>query len=172
MEREVWVRAGMFGTIIVLVGLILITPSYLPHPSALTSLPILIVAMTSNEKSVIVDVTGALQAYLYDNITLNVTGLDVANGTPSSWNVGMNDTYNAEVYIPANLTSWRIHVWLTDHQGNYFEYNVTLRLFLDPSNGDRLTMSFTFPDDPGTAEQFITPPSDFRWPVPRRGVLP
>lgn len=167
-----WIRAGMFGTIIVLVAMILVTPSFLPHPSALTSLPVLIVAMTSNQKSVVVDVTGALEAYLYDNITMNVTQIGSANATEPAYNVGLNDTYNLEVYIPANLTSWRIHVWLTDRQGNYFEYNLTLRVFLNPAIGDRITMSFTFPDDPGTAEQFVTPPSDFRWYVPRRGVLP
>lgn len=166
------VRAGMFATIIFLVALILVTPSFLPHPSALTSLPILIVAMTHDQKSVIVDVTGAIQAYLYDNITLNVTQIGAVNGTPPPRNAFLKDTYNLEMYVPSNLTSYRIHVWLTDHQGNYFEYNVTLRLFLNPANGNRITMAVTFPDDPGTAEQTVTPPADFRWFIPRRGVLP
>ena len=166
-----WVRAGMFGTIIVLVALILITPSLLGHPSELTSLPVLIVAMTHNETSFIVDVTGAVQAYLYRSIALTVSQMnsDGTNGT--QWSYTRNDAYSAAVYVPANATPLWIHTKLLDQQDNYFEYNVTMHTFNDTANGNRLTMLFNFPDDEGTMARYVVPPADFRWPVPRRGMI-
>ena len=171
MDRELSIRAGMFGTIIVLVALILITPNLLGHPSEFASLPVLIVAMTHNETAFIVDVTGSVQAYLYDNIVLSASHMnpDGTNGT--RWSYVGNDTYNAEMYVPANATPLWIRTRLLDQQGNYFEYNVTVSTFNDTANANQLTMLFTFPDDPGTMPRNVVPPADFRWPVPRRGVV-
>ena len=172
MEREVWVRAAMFGTIIVLVALILETPNLLGRPSELTSIPVLIVALTHDQSRIIVDVTAAVQAYLYDNVTLDVNHVE-ANGTNVTLvHYARNDTYNVETEVPANATPLWIHTRLVDLQGNYFEYNMTVRTFADPNNGYKLTMAFGFPDDPGTAPRYAVPPTDFRWPVPRRGMTP
>lgn len=165
------VRAAMFGTIIVLVVFILITPTLLGHPSELTSVPVLIVAMTHEKSSFIVDVTGAVQAYLYENITLTVStmGPDHANTTRGAY--ARNDTYNAAVYVPANATPLFIHTRLVDQQGNFFEYNLTVDKFNDTANANQLTLVFTFPDDMGTAARYAVPPTDFRWAVPRRGMV-
>lgn len=166
------IRAGMFGTIIVLVVLILVTPTLLGHPSELSSAPVLLVAMTHDQSMLVVGVTGAVQAYLYDNITLNVSRVD-PNGTNTSLGrFAQNDTYTAELYVPApaNATLLWIHVRLVDQQHTYFEYNVTM--YLDTTVAGRLTMVFNFPDVPGTATQRVVPPDDFRWAVPRRGMLP
>lgn len=174
VEREVWVRAGMFGTIIILVVLILVTPNLLGHPSELSSVPVLLVAMTPDRSMLIVDVTGAVQAYLYDNVTMNVSRWN-PNGTGTSLaSYARNDTYNAALYLPApaNSTLLWIHVRLVDQQRNYFEYNVTMYTFNDTENGDRLTMVFNFPDVPTTTTQRVVPPSDFRWAVPHRGLVP
>lgn len=162
----------MFGTIIAMVALIVITPSLLGHPSELTSIPVLIVAMTHDHTTLIVDVTGAVQAYLYRNVTLNVSRL-AANGTNAS--VGFtsrNETFNAELFIPLNETPLWIHTRLVDQQNNYFEYNVTVSTFNDTKNENKLTMAFNFPDDPGTATRYVVPPADLPWPVPRRGMTP
>ena len=169
-----WVRAGMFATIITLMALILLTPTLLGHPSELTAIPALIVAMTPDHATIIVDVTAAAQAYLYKNITLTVSHMDVTanytNITEASF--ARNDSYNAALYVPANATPLWIHTWLIDQQDNFFEYNVTVSRFNDPNNGGQLTMVFNFPDEPGTATRYAVPPADFRWPVPRRGMLP
>ncbi len=162
----------MFAIIIVLMGLILLTPSLLGRPSELTSVPALIVAMTRDESTFIVDVTGAVQAYLYENITLSVSTMGPGGANTTRGWYARNDTYNAAVYVPANATPLWIHTRLVDQQGNYFEYNVTVDKFNDAANGGKLTMVFTFPDDPGTAARNVVPPLDFRWPVPRRGMLP
>jgi len=162
----------MFGTIIVLVALILVTPNLLGHPSELTSIPVLIVAMTHDQGMFIVDVTGAVQAYLYKNVTLNVSRMN-PNGTSTFLaSYSRNDTYNAALYVPVNETPLWVHTRLVDQQDNYFEYNVTMSTFNDSSNFDKLTMVLSFPDDPGTATRNVVPPADFRWPVPRRGMLP
>lgn len=166
-----WLRAGMFGMIIVLVALILVTPNLLGHTSELSSVPELIVAMTHDRTQIIVDVTAAVQAYLYQNITL-----DVKHMNPDFSNVTLvplmrNDTYNAQVEIPASQTPLWIHARLVDFQGNYFEYNLTVRTFHDATNAYKLTMAFDFPDDRGTAARYAVPPADFRWPIPRRGMV-
>ncbi len=160
----------MFGTIIVLVSLILVTPNLLGRPSELASIPVLIVAMNANETEVIVDVTAAVQAYLYDNVTLEVYHMNLNGTNDTLVPYAANDTYNVQVEVPANATPLWIHAKLVDAQGNYFEYNVTVRTFSDAGNGYKLTMAFNFPDEPGTAPRYTVPPADFRWPIPRRGM--
>lgn len=161
----------MFGTIIVLVALILITPNLLGRPSELASIPVLIVAMNHDRTMVIVDVTAAVQAYLYDNITLEVKHMnaDFTNRTLAVYS--QNDTYNVQVNVMANETPFYIHARLVDLQGNYFEYNMTMRTFYDTNNLYKLTMVFNFPDEPSTASRYTVPPADFRWAIPRRGMI-
>ncbi len=166
------IRAGMFGTIIVLVVLILLTPALLGHPSELSSAPVLLVAMTADGSRLVVDVTGAVQAYLYDNVSLNVSH-ENANGTRTNLgSFAQNETYNAALYVPVpvNGTPLWIHARLVDQQRNYFELNVTM--YVDTAAPNPSTMVFTFPDASSTMPQRIVPPADFRWAVPRRGMLP
>lgn len=169
----------MFATIMILVALVLITPSFLGHPSELASLPILIVAMTHDKQSVIVDVTSFAQPYLYDNVTLGVGYENATNVTVPYDNVMQSDAYSESLYVPANVSNLynlyvnplHIHARLVDRQGNYFEINVTVRLSLDSSG--KTAMVFRFPDDKGsTTTVQRTPPDDFRWPVPRKGTMP
>ncbi len=169
----------MFGTIMVLVAMVLITPSLLGHPSELSSLPGLIVAMTHDKQSVIVDVTSFSQPYLYDNITVGVGYENATNATVPYVSVTQNETYSESLTVPTNVSGvynlyvnpLHVHTKLVDRQGNYFELNVTMRLSLDP--GGKTLMVFRFPDDKGsTAVRQTTPPDDFRWPVPRRGMVP
>ena len=168
----------MFSTIVALVALILVTPSFLGHPTTLASLPVLIVAMAPHTDILIVDVTGGLQPYLYANVSLEATPMGLANSTSYREAAGGNWTYGATLYIPPNGTThlpmngtkFLVHTRLVDRDGNLFEYNLTVRTYRN-TNGDPV-MVFTFPDDPGAAEMQRTPPSDFRWVVPRRGSVP
>ncbi len=130
----------MFGAIIVLVVLILVTPSLMGRPTVLTP-PVLIVGVTPDKANLTVYVTASVQAYLYDDITVN-------------------------------LTYWHVHVWLRDEQDNYFEDNVTVRVFQDPANQNALTLAFTFPDDKSAATVTRSWTDDFRVAIPRRGTLP
>lgn len=163
-----WVRAAMFATIIVLVVMILITPSLQGHPTELGSLPILILAYAPKTSTVIASVNGAAQAYLYESINLTVRSLP-GNNTTIAW-YEANDSYVAQLKVPANATPLYVHTRLKDRGGNLFELNVTMNLTVDASL--KPIMVFTFPTDRDTADVTVTPPSDFRWPVPRRGMIP
>jgi hypothetical protein len=159
----------MFATVLALTALILVTPNLIGHPSELASLPILIVALTRDQATVIVDVTGAVQAYLYDNITLDVRSLPPPANNTTIGSYARNDTYSGQVYVPANATPLYIHARLVDHSGNFFEENVTMNLTTDSNSN--LIMVFRFPTNAGDTEITRTPPDDFRWPVPRRGMI-
>ena len=172
MEREVWLRAGMFAAIIALVILILVTPGFLGHPPSLASLPILIVGVTPTHDNLSVYIAASVQAYLYNRITVNLTRFDAANVSVGWSNVSEPYSYGVDVKVPLNLTYWRVHALLVDQQDNYFEYNVSVRAYTDAHNQDRLTLAFTFPDDKSTTIVTRTPPDDFRVAIPRRGNLP
>lgn len=161
----------MFAAIIVLVILILITPGLMGHPPSIVSLPILIVGVTPDQTNLTVYVAGSVQAYLYDRATLNVTRLNAANESVAWTNISEAYTYGLEVKVRLNLTYWHIHVWLRDQQKNYFEYNLTVRAYVDRNNNYHLTLAFTFPDDNSTTVVTRVPPDDFRVAIPRRGSL-
>ncbi len=183
VEREVWVRAGMFGAIIVLVALILATPSLMGHPPALASLPILVIGVTpasaNPAENLTVYVAASVQAYLYREIAVNVTRLNDTNATVAWTNLSQPYTYGMEAKAPLNLSrcaptvceGYRIHVWLLDQQDNYFEYNVSGRVYYDQTTF-KLTLAFQFPDDSPTTVVTRVPPDDLRVAIPRRGTLP
>lgn len=161
----------MFGAIIVLVVLILVTPSLMGRPPVLTP-PVLIVGISPDQANLTLYVTASVQAYLYDDITVNLTRLDASNASVGWTNVSETYTYGVEVKVPVNLTYWRIHVWLLDEQDNYFEDNVTLHVYRDLKNDNLLTLTFTFPDDKSAAPSTRSWTDDYRVAVPRRGTLP
>ena len=161
----------MFAAIIALVVLILVTPGFMGHPTPLTP-PILIVGVTPGQANLTLYVTASVQAYLYDDITVNLTRLDASNASVGWANLSESYTYGIELKVPLNLTFWHIHVWLRDQQDNYFEDNVTLRTYHDAGNGYRLTLAFTFPDEHSSTVVTRVPPDDYRVPIPRRGTLP
>lgn len=169
-----WTRGAMVLSIFALIVLILVTPGLLGRPSPeLASLPLLIIGMSRNETSLIVNLGAAVQAYRYDLVRLST------NGSAKSMNVTYSevDTYGFHQRLAAN-TTLNLHVYFVDHayfadqHKNYFEYNVTVRVQKDTNN--RTVMVFTFPyeRDNLTTEVRRSPPDDFRWVIPRRGTLP
>ena len=173
MEREVVARVAMVLSILALVVLILITPGLLGRPSPeLASLPLLIIGMSRDNATFIVDVGAAVQAYRYDVINLTIVAWQPWNSSRVWLNqtVQRNDTYGLGTSVPSNAT-FAIDAYFVDQQGNYFEYNVTARTRKDPDS--RVAMVFTFPEpDNLTTEIKRYPPDDFRWLIPRRGTLP
>ena len=166
-----WSRGAMVLSIFALVGLIFATPDLLGRPSpGLDSLPLLIIGMSRNESSFIVNVGAAVQAYRYDLIRLSFNeSAPSVNGTYAE-----NDTYGFHRWVSANA-SFTVDVYLVDHGlpfRNYFQYNVTVRAEKDLDN--RTVMVFTFPyeSDNVCTEMRLIPPADFRCAIPRRGTLP
>ncbi len=166
MERETWIRAGMVLTILGLLGLVLVTPSLMGRPPELASLPLLIVGVTEDVSTFILDVSAAVQAYMYANMTLEVEGLDNVTYVAV---VNEADTYDVHLRIPTAVTShFHVHAVLFDRQDNYFEYNLTVRLGDLEDRG--IPMIFSFPDEQDAPEVVRFPPDDFRWLIPRRGT--
>lgn len=155
----------MVFTILGLLALILVTPSLLGRPPELSSLPLFVIGMSQDKSAFVLDVGGAIQAYMYANITLGVRGLDTTYNV-TAWE---NDTYSVHVRVANDTAPFHVHTWLVDRQGNYFEYNVTVRLRRDDEG--RTVMIFGFPDEVDGIEQIRVPPDDFRVGVPRRGAL-
>ena len=162
----------MVVSILVLVALIFATPSLLGRPAPeLASLPLLIIGMSRNESSFIVNVGGAVQAYRYEVVRITIYGSEPgANRT-----IIENDTYGLHTWVSTEVPSignFTVHSYFVDQMENYFEYNVTVRAMKDVDN--RTTMVFTFPYEKDNANTRFerNPPDDFRWVIPRRGTLP
>jgi len=168
VEREVWVRAAMVLSVLLLASLIVVTPALLGRPTpGFASLPILIIGMSRNESSFVVYASWALQAYQYDLIRLTFNESSSAvNGS-----IEEMDSYGIHRWVPANA-SFTVGAYFVDHVGNYFQYNVTVRAEKDQDN--RTFMLFTFPYEKDNVNTVIRryPPDDFRWGIPPRGTLP
>lgn len=164
MERDFWFRALMVFTVFGLLGLILVTPSLLGRQAEIASLPILVIGMTTQNRSMfVIDVSGAIQAYMYANITL-----EVKNANTSYWkNWTEEDTYNVHAFIPTGVEPFQVRTYIEDRQHNYFEYNVTVDLGEDAEG--RPAMLFAFPDPPSPDAVTRVPPEDLRVAVPLRG---
>lgn len=147
--------------------LILLTPNLLGRPQELASIPLLVVGLTQNESEILVDVSGAVQRYMYEVISLQV----VSRPAPDvNLSLSENDTYGLNARIPTNETLvYDLHVWLQDRQANYFEYNVTMAVYHD-ENGDAV-MAFVLIDEDSPRTVRIVAPDDFRWALPRRGEV-
>ncbi len=158
----------MFLTIIVLMALIVITPTLMGRPTGLSSFPVLIVAATWDQGDLVVGVTG-VQPYMYGNVTLNVTRAAANDTRTLAWRQN-NNSFGEFVYIAVNDTPLRIHVWLEDQLRNYFEGNVTVATSLNTQG--KLVMSVGYPDDPNAGTTMTVAPNDFRWSVPLRGTVP
>ena len=157
----------MVASILVLAALIAVTPNLLGRPAPeIASLPLLIIGMSRNESSFIVNLGAAFQAYRYDFIRLST------NGTSPSANVTQaeNDTYGFHVWIPANGT-FTAHAYFVDQQRNYFEYNVTVHTEKNLQGGTVMVFTFPLEKDNPPAER-RTPPEDYRRFIPLRGTVP
>src|SRR5712691_10334303 len=158
----------MVLAIFALVTLILLTPSLLGRPSPdLASLPLLIVGMSRNETTLIVNLGAAFQSYRYEFVRLSM------NGTSPSMNVSYSesDTYGFHTWVAANQTV-NLNVYFVDQQKNYFEYNVTVRVEKDANNLPVMVFTFPYEKDNLTTEIRRSLPDDFRWGIARRGTLP
>ena len=163
-----WVRTAMVLSVLLLASLIVVTPALLGRPTpGFVSLPVLIIGMSRNESSIVVYASWALQAYQYDVIRLTFNESSPAvNGS-----IEEMDSYGIHRWVPANA-SFTVGAYFLDHDGNYFQYNVTVRA--DKGLDNRTFMLFTFPYEQDNLNTVIRryPPDDFRWGIPLRGTLP
>ena len=175
MEQEDWLRGGMVISILVLVVLILITPSLLGRsPSELASVPLLIIGMSKNESWFIVNIEAAFQAYRYDLVRMTVNG----TGAPVNWTHEEAEVFGFHRWLPGNAT-FSVHVYLVDQgsgglRKNYFEFNVTAHRDRDVNNRSVMVITFPFEKDfRGTeVRKYPDQHEEFRQGIPRRGTVP
>jgi len=166
VDRAAWARAGIVVAILVLLAMILITPTLIGRSPELGSLPLLIVGLTQDQSTFVIHVGAAVGSYMYANVTLEVRGIQNASYEAEAME---NDTYDVHIRVPVNVTrSFSIHTYLVDRQENYFEYNVTVNLFLEQG---RLVLVVTLQDEKDPRVERRTLPEEFWWPVPLRGAL-
>jgi hypothetical protein len=169
MEQEDWLRGGMVISILVLVVLILVTPSLLGRsPSELGSVPLLIVGMSQNKSWFVVNIGAAFQAYRYDVMRMTING----TGPSVNWSHSETEVYSFHRWVNGNA-SFSVHVYLVDHGKNYFEFNVSARRVRDTNNQTVMVITFPFEKDYRGIEIRKYPPAeDFRQGIPRRGSVP
>ena len=165
VERQTWVQVGMVLTILLLLVLILLTPSLIGRPQELASIPLLIVGLSTDEGTLVLDLGAAVQAYLYRTIILEI----VSSPDPVvNRSVTEEDAYHVGARVPANDTlAYAVRAWFMDRQDNYFEYNVTVNTYVDAD--DRRVLAFGLVDEDTPSTILVYPPGDFRWVVPPRG---
>lgn len=157
----------MVLTILVLLALVLVTPTLIGRPQELASVPLLVVGMTEDEAFLVFDVGAGVQAYMYRNITLEIRAEPPSPGDVSEAAV---DAYHVTARVPVNASvTYAARTYLVDRQDNYFEYNVTVRAFVD--DDERMVIAFGLVDEDNPSTILAYPPADFRWVVPPRGSL-
>jgi hypothetical protein len=170
MEQEDWLRGGMVISILVLVVLILITPSLLGRsPSELASVPLLIIGMSKNESWFIVNIEAAFQAYRYDLVRMTING----TGQSVNWSHSEAEVFGFHRWVPGNA-SFSVHVYLVDQGKNYFEFNVSAHREKETNNRSVMVITFPFEKDFRGMDirKYPDLKEDFRQGIPRRGSLP
>ena len=157
----------MVLTIPALLVVVLATPGLIGRPQELGSIPLLVIGLSQDEREIVIDVSGAIQAYMYEAMKLDV----LSEPEPVvNLSIAENDTYDIHARIPANGSlTYSVHTWLLDRQDNYFEYNLTMAMTRDANDNPVMIFGLIDEDSPRTVR--VVPPDDFRWAVPRRGEV-
>ena len=115
----------MVSTVVVLVFLIIITPTFISQNAPLGAAPL--VFIYNRDYSVLVDVHSVVVEYLYWNISIRVVGLDNQSYRPPL--MLENDTYDLHTVIAKNDTRrYEVNVTLFDQTMRGYDYNVSLEL--------------------------------------------
>lgn len=115
----------MVSTVIVLIFLIIITPTFISQQAPIGSFPRVLI--DHMEYSVLVDVRAALEDYRYHNISIRVMGLDNLGYHPPS--IQANETYGIQASILKNDTrEFALNITLFDQSGQGYDYNSTVMI--------------------------------------------
>ena len=115
----------MVSTVVVLVFLIIITPTFISLNAPLGAAPL--VFINNRDYTVLVDVHSVVVEYLFWNISIRVSGLDNLSYRPPV--MLENDTYDIHTAISKNDTRrFEVNITLFDQMKRGYDYNVTLEL--------------------------------------------
>ena len=113
-------KVFMVSTVIVLIFLIIITPTFISQQAPIGSFPRVLI--DHMEYSVLVDVRAALEDYRYHNISIRVKGLDNTAYQPPP--VSANETYGIQATVLKNDTrAFSLNITLFDQSGQGYDYN-------------------------------------------------
>lgn len=116
-------KISMVSTIVVLVFLIIITPTFISQQSPLGAAPLIFIDNLNFK--VVVDVHSVVVEYRYRNISMRVAGLDNLSYRPPP--ILENDTYDVHTVVAKNDThKFELNVTLYDQARRGYDYNVTI----------------------------------------------
>jgi hypothetical protein len=127
----------MVSTVIVLIFLIIITPTFISQQAPIGSFPRVLI--DHMDYSVLVDVRAALEDYRYHNITIRVAGIDNPGYHPPP--VQSSETYGIQATILKNDTrEFALNITLFDQGGQGYDYNSTVRIVSGQDGDDMVIM--------------------------------
>jgi hypothetical protein len=130
----------MVSTVVVLVFLIIITPTFISERQPLGSVPS--VFIDNMKYSVLIDVHSVVVEYRFRNISMRVTGLESSGYHPPP--LIENDTYDLHVVVWKNDTlKFDLNITLFDQNRRGFDYNVTVEV---KGEGENNIMLISRPD--------------------------
>jgi len=118
-------KVFMVSTVIVLIFLIIITPTFISQQAPIGSFPRVLI--DHMEYSVLVDVRAALEDYRYHNMSIRVTGLGAPGYHPPP--IQSNETYGIQATVLKNDTrEFTLNITLYDQLRQGYVYNTTVRI--------------------------------------------
>lgn len=121
----------MVATLVVLVFLIIITPTFISQQTSLGAVPLVII--DNLRYSILVDVHSTVEPYRYKLISIDITGLDTAyNPMP----VSETETYDLHVVVNKNDTNrFSLNITLFDQVWHGYDYNATVEVKNESAGG-------------------------------------
>lgn len=118
-------KVFMVSTFVVLVFLIMITPTFIGPQQSLGAVPT--VFIDNMRYSVLIDVHSVVVEYRFRNISMRVVGLDNASYHPPP--LSENETYDLHMVVWTNDTRrFAVNITLFDQNRRASDYNVTVEV--------------------------------------------
>jgi len=115
----------MVSTVVVLVFLIIITPTFISRQTPLGAAAL--VFIDNMDYQVLIDVHSVVVEYRYWNISMRVAGMDNQSYSPPV--MLENETYDLHAVVAKNDTrKFQVNITLFDQAKHGYDYNVTVEL--------------------------------------------
>ena len=118
-------KVFMVSTVIVLLFLIIMTPTFISQQAPIGSFPRVLI--DHMDYSVLIDVRAALEDYRYQNMNIKVTGLDnIAYNPPPAT---ASETYGIQTTVLKNDTrEFSVNITIFDQGGHAYDFNATVTI--------------------------------------------
>ncbi len=121
----------MVATLVTLIFLIIITPTFISRQTSLGAVPLVII--DNLRFTILVDIHSTVEPYRYKYISIDVTSLDNSNGSTV---VDESETYDLHVVIQKNDTRrFHLNITLFDQAWHGYDYNATVEVKSESEGG-------------------------------------